>query len=147
MATGIEAPNVQHPNGLGINNTLLRQFVGPDPRRRLLQPQIPVDENDPSSHPYIQYELLNKIYNNVTNRSNVFAVWVTVGFFEVNDENTRPVRLGAELGSAEGRQVRHRMFAIVDRSSMFSHPGPQARFDPHAPSVSATLVPYFAVID
>lgn len=149
LATGVEPPNVQHPepSGRGINNTVLQQFGGPDPRRRLFQPPIPRNENDPASHPYIQYELLNKIYNHVTNRSNVFAVWVTVGFFEVNDENQRPVRLGAELGSAEGRQVRHRMFAIVDRSTMFSNPGPQPRFDPHAPTVSATLVPYFAVID
>src|SRR5439155_12083332 len=42
----------------------------------------------------------------------------TVGFFEVNDATTVPIRLGAELRRAENRHVRHRMFAIVDRSQL-----------------------------
>jgi hypothetical protein len=67
------------------------------------------------SHPYLRYELLNKVYNNLTSRSNVFAVWLTVGFFEcdVNGNN-----LGQEVGKSEGKNVRHRMFAIVDRTGL-----------------------------
>ena len=87
------------------------------PPRRGITNQLP-DLHDPAANPYERFEVLNKIANNVTTRSNVFAVWVTVGFFEVVDESTTPPKLGAEIGRSEDRHIRHRMFAIVDRTNL-----------------------------
>src|SRR5260370_36327063 len=67
-------------------------------------------------------EGLRKVMNNITFTSNVFAVWVTAGFFEV-DAAGNPIR---EIGKNENNQVRRRMFAIVDRSQ-FALPMPPER--------------------
>jgi hypothetical protein len=98
--------------GLGIANTLLRgnQTIGqPD------GPGLPrMLEVPGQNHPYLKTELMTKVFNNTTTRSNVFAVWCTVGFFQVDNAG----RLGAEIGRVDGRQLRHRFFAVVDRSAL-----------------------------
>src|SRR5262249_6980559 len=115
-ATPVAPDGGQYPSATGINNTLLRPAAaaGTDTSPRLF------DSTNAAylTHPYLQRQVLTKIWNNLTVRSNVFAVWVTVGFFEVKDDSARPVKLGAEIGRADNRHVRHRMFAIVDRSDM-----------------------------
>ncbi|MBY0527740.1 MAG: hypothetical protein K2R98_30360 [Gemmataceae bacterium] len=125
------APNgdVQYPTGAGIDDTFMR--VDPNNAGRRLFETDPATEmrNNPTSgqpvdHPYFKYELMTKIFGNTTTRSNAFAVWVTVGFFEVLDDSdpTKPAKLGKEIGRSENRHVRHRMFAIVDRTNLALDP-------------------------
>lgn len=111
LSTGYTAaaPGSQYPNGINLDNTLLRN--DPANGRRLFD--VPNQ-----SHPYFKNQLLTKLFNNVTTRSNVFALWLTVGFFEVTDETTTPVSLGAELGKDKAQNLRHHMFAIIDRSAV-----------------------------
>jgi hypothetical protein len=143
LATGVNdvGENVTLPSN-GINDTLFRPGTTSD-----RQPLLGVPGMD---HPYQTYELMNKIFNHVTIRSNVFAVWITVGFFEVTDDQARPVKLGTEIGRDQNRHIRHRMFAVVDRSHLMSNPGPQPRFNPRSnpsPRAAGLLVPYFSIIE
>src|SRR5439155_6914705 len=84
LSVGTIPPGGQFPHGGGIHETFLR----------LLAPSG-------TGHPYLDRELLTKISNHLTTRSNVFAVWLTVGFFEVTYDSTRPGKLGAKLGRTE----------------------------------------------
>ena len=133
MAAPYLSAGQQYPAGAGIEDTLLRPSPV-NPGKRLFEPaNLPATANN---HPLLQHEMLTKMYDQLTTRSNVFAVWLTVGFFEVVDDSdaTRPPRLGAEIGAAENRQVRHRMFAVVDRTNLTLDPnnprvpGPRAFF-------------------
>ncbi len=109
LGVGVLDPNDAQYKGLGLDNsTLLRKNRQTGDRLGWVQPR---------PHPYLQYELLSKIYNNITLRSNCFAVWLTVGFFEV-DEATMTIK--KEIGREENRQVRHRMFAIIDRTNLLT---------------------------
>jgi len=60
---------------------------------------------------------------NTTVRSEVYAIWVTMGLFEVTSDNASDpnrypdgYRLVREYGSDTGDVTRHRAFFIFDRS-------------------------------
>jgi len=73
-------------------------------------------ESDRRQHPFFRTEMLQKIMNLTTVRTQQFAVYVTVGFFEVKSEgnaNTlQPDILGAEIDANN----RFTMFAVIDRT-------------------------------
>ncbi len=85
--------------------------------------------------PYFRYQPLIKTGSTFTTRSNVYAVWITSGYFEVEpiqtsdptqrnyrDPKVAPLsnpdgfRLVRELGLEEGTSTRHRAFMVIDRS-------------------------------
>lgn len=114
-------------NDRGVDNLLLRDYPSQAGKKLLdYDPTttLPKGTYDPTKFNqvslYRRKELLTKIMNNVTTRSNVFAVWLTVGFFEVvSDPNASAndlPKLGREVGRDENRHVRYRMFALVDRT-------------------------------
>lgn len=78
---------------------------------------VNVDRN-----PYFAFQGLQKIGNTFTTHSNVFAVWMTVGYFEVTEWGAVDAghpdgyQLGMELGADTGEIQRHRAFFIIDRS-------------------------------
>ena len=80
-------------------------------------------------HAAFAYEGIQRLDNLTTHRSNVFAVWITTGYFEVTKNppsliNENGVdsghldgyQIGKELGSDTGEIKRHRAFYIIDRS-------------------------------
>jgi hypothetical protein len=64
------------------------------------------------SSPVFKNELRQRLSATTTTRSSVFAIWITVGYFEVDEFG----RVGAEIGSDEGTIQRNRAFYMVDRS-------------------------------
>lgn len=97
------------------------------------------DYNDWRRNAYFAYQPYGQLVNKLTTRSNVYAVWITVGYFEVtpwygwDPSKTPPAanptgqqtydaahpdgyQLGQEMGSDTGDLKRHRGFYIIDRS-------------------------------
>jgi len=107
-----------------INSTLLRADPT-DSTRPLFQfdtkdvklKTYAADYNNPDRNPFFRYQSLSRLGNLVTTRSNVYAVWITVGYFEwTKNTSTGNMELGQELGVDTGEIDRHRAFYIFDRS-------------------------------
>ena len=75
-------------------------------------PKAQDNYNSSNHHAYFQYQGLQRTANLLSSQSNVFAVWITVGYFEVNDAGVITRELGADTGEIQ----RHRGFYIIDRS-------------------------------
>ncbi len=70
-----------------------------------------------------RYQLMQKLGSTASTHSNVFAIWITVGYFEalpaangVGPGNPDGWQVGQELGADTGDVTRHRAFFIFDRS-------------------------------
>lgn len=113
-------PGTTRPNTLGVNSTPARTVTHPSDNveRGLfsveLAPQL--------QHPFLRQEVLRKIENNLTTTTDTFAVYMTVGFFEVTNSppynvNNRPA-LGKELFKDMPGDLRQRFFAVIDRTNL-----------------------------
>ncbi len=110
------SPNVGVPNA--ADTTLFRRVLPANDTpllewRPAVLPAPP--HNDPTRSAHFRYEMRQRLGNLVTTRSSVFAIWITVGFFEVDPVTGNPIATG-ELEDQEGRRQRYRGFFIVDRS-------------------------------
>jgi hypothetical protein len=119
-----------------VDATVLREkvtAVGPTGT-----PLFQVTSADPAENtdrnPFFRYQGLERLGNLATTRSNVYAVWITVGYFEVTPASQLPgypwgltaaqlrarypdgYTLGRELGVDTGEIERHRAFYIFDRT-------------------------------
>ena len=67
---------------------------------------------DTQGSAYFQNEFRQKLEAVATTRSSTFAIWITVGYFEVDELG----RIGQEVDSDIGEQERNRAFFMIDRS-------------------------------
>jgi hypothetical protein len=162
-----DAPTGSIVEGRGIGDTIFRlQDTSTNPMtgqlinsRRMFQapsqgqignamPPAAPKPRDVTYHPFLSNEMLFKIGGNITTKSNVFAVWLTVGFFEVVDDPStgRTNILGEEIGQSQGGVTRYRFFSIVDRTQLAIAPrltglvGPVNVASPPA-SVTLNVIP------
>ncbi len=63
-------------------------------------------------NPFVANSAASRLVNLTTDQSHVFAVRVTIGYFEYDPATG----LGAEYGIDEGKARRHRAFYVIDRS-------------------------------
>jgi hypothetical protein len=105
---------------INSNNATYASWIGPpagSPPGTPSQGQ----SHDINRNPYFRYQELQKLGNMVTNHSNCFAVWVTIGYFEVETTTVDAAhpdgfQLSQEVGADSGEITRHRAFYIIDRS-------------------------------
>ncbi len=80
---------------------------------------------DMREHPYWRSEQMQRLMNLTTPRTHQYAVWLTIGFFEVKRQGDLGMLaynptlafdiMGPEIGAANGKSQRYRGFYLVDR--------------------------------
>ena len=110
---------------------------------------------DYSQHPYWRSEMMQKVMNLTTVRTHQYAVWITIGFFEVTRQgdplmaNANPGTslatlafdiLGPEIGASTGQTTRYRGFFLVDRTKLYG-------FDDTTPGSFRPAVVYRQMIE
>jgi hypothetical protein len=113
---------------LGVNSNL-----APTPTTATPNPQAIIDQK---AHPYFRTEMLQKAMNLTTVRTHQYAVWITIGFFEVKRQGDLLMAgagagtaaatsaydiLGPEIGAATGQTTRYRGFFLVDRLQLTAY--------------------------
>ena len=91
---------------------------------------------DTRQHPYFRTEMLQKAMNLTTVRTHQYAVWITVGFFEVTRQGDLQMAgagagtplatlaydiIGPEVGASTGQTTRFRGFFLVDRTQLTAY--------------------------
>ncbi len=71
-----------------------------------------VDVSDANRNAFTRHQRMMRLPNLVTDQSNVFAVWVTVGLFEYDPIDG----FGREYVNPSGEEQRERSFYIIDRT-------------------------------
>ena len=69
-----------------------------------------------TADPFLRYGPINRLGNLVGTRSNVYAVWMTLGFFEADPGTGALIIPAVEAGSDTGEIERHRAYYMIDRS-------------------------------
>jgi hypothetical protein len=123
----VPIPELRVQVGSEANSTAFRAMPTDPP----MGPQTPMvfagnsgsPVNSTDRNPYFRFQQIQRLANSIGTHSNVYAVWITVGYFQVEPwplgaDAGHPdgYQLGAELGSDTGEVNRHRAFFIIDRS-------------------------------
>lgn len=100
--------SIEDANGSTGSNPLLQRTLDPANVQ-------PYENGVRNSH--FRFDSMMRMGNLTTTRSNVYAVWITVGYFELwQDPATGMWLPNQELGNDDGSIKRERSFYIVDRS-------------------------------